>query len=197
MMTEWNAACGPDDPVLVVPWSSPDGELAWVDLREDPYAVNEIPEAEEHPALLAALRALNGTRSVVFTAKCDVWPIDEEELSALRDELLLDEEIAKEGLASYLDLVWRDRAVFVSRHRMEQMLHRMERMLSELPNSLASAEMTMRPAVVDLDGSVAEGFALSLYIKGIGVDAIEAEQRWDEALRAATAILRSKEITSN
>lgn len=197
MLTDWNAACGPDDPVLVVPWASPDGLLQWVDLREDPYAVNEIPEGEDYPALLAALRALNGSRSPVFTAKCDVWEMDAEELEAMRDELLLDEEVATAGLASYIDLLWRDRAIFASRHRMEQMLHRLDRMLTDLPYSLAAAELTMRPAVLDLEGTVAEGFAITLYAKGVGVDEAEAAQRWDEALRAITATFRSRELAGN
>ena len=197
MLTDWNAACGPDDPVLVVPWASPDGLLQWVDLREDPYAVNEIPEGEDYPALLAALRALNGSRSPVFTAKCDVWTMDAEELEAMRDELLLDEEVATAGLASYIDLLWRDRAIFASRHRMEQMLHRLDRMFTELPYSLAAAELTMRPAVLDLEGTVAEGFAITLYAKGVGVDEAEAAQRWDEALRAITAAFRSRELAGS
>lgn len=193
MLTDWSAACGAEDPVLVVPWASPDGTLQWVDLREDPYAVNDIVEAEDHPALLAALRSLNGSRSPVFTAKCDVWPMDADELDAMRDEMLLDEEVAGAGLVSYIDLLWRERATFASRHRMEQMLHKLDRLLTELPYSLAAAELTMRPAVTDL-GTVAEGFAITLYVKGIGVDETEAAQRWDEALRAVTAVFRSKEL---
>lgn len=194
MLTDWSAACGVDDPVLVLPWSSPDGALHWVDLREDPYAVNDITEAEEYPALLAALRSLNGPRSPVFTAKCDVWSMDADELDATRDELLLDAEIATAGLASYVDLLWRDRAIFASRHRTEQMLYRLERMLSDLPYSLASAELVMRPAVVELEGTVGEGFAVTLYVRGVGVDEAEATLRWDQALRAITTTFRSKEL---
>ena len=194
MLTDWSAACGADDPVLVVPWISPDGTLQWVDLREDPYAVNDIAEGEDYPALLAALRALNGARSPWFTAKCDVWAMDGDELEATRDELLLDDEVATTGLASYIDLLPRDRALFASRHRTEQMLYRVERALSELPYSLAAAELVMRPAVVELDGTVAEGFAVTLYVRAVGVDEQEAALRWDESLRAISAALRSREL---
>ena len=38
MLSDWSAACGADDPVVVVPWASPDGALRWVDLRDDPDA---------------------------------------------------------------------------------------------------------------------------------------------------------------
>lgn len=195
MLSEWTAECGADDPVLVVPWSSPDGALHWVDLRDDPDALDRIAEADDHPALLAALRALNGSRSQVFTAKCDAWPMDRDELEALRQDLMLDPEVATAGFTSYIDLLWRERAAFTSRHRVEAVLYRMERLAAELPHSLAKLESVLRPAVVELDGSVAEGFAVTLYVKAAGVDETEAAERWDAALRAITALLRSKELT--
>jgi len=195
MLSEWSAECGADDPVLVVPWSSPNGALRWVDLRDNPDALDAIHEADEHPALLAALRALNGQRSPVFTAKCDVWCMDADELDAVRYNLMLDEEVATTGIASYIDVLWRERSVFTSRHRMEQMLYRMDRLVADLPFSMASLECTLRPAVADVDGSVAEGFAVTLYVKAVGVDEQEADERWDAALRAVALLFRSKELS--
>jgi hypothetical protein len=195
LLSEWNAECGSDDPVLVVPWSSPDGALHWVDLRDDPDALDHVTEADDYPALLAALRTMNGNRSPVFTAKCDVWPMDAEEVEATRYELMLDEDVATAGIASYIDALWRERSIFTSRHRMEQMLYRLDRLAAELPHSLALLECTLRPAVADLDGSVAEGFAITLYVKAVGVDQPEAEQRWDAALRAVALLFRSKELS--
>ena len=195
MVSEWSAECGAEDPVLVVPWSSQDGTLQWVDLRDNPDALDAIPEADEHPALLASLRAMNGMRSPVFTAKCDVWSMDEQELDAVRQELLLEDEVATAGLISYIDVLWRDRAVFTSRHRVEGMLYRLERLAGELPFSLSKLECVLRPAVVELDGSVAEGFAVTVYVKAMGVDADEATERWDETLRAVATLLRSRELS--
>ncbi|SEB76842.1 hypothetical protein SAMN05443244_1787 [Terriglobus roseus] len=194
MLSEWSAECGADDPVLVVPWSSPDGELEWVDLREDPYALDDIHEANDHPALMAALRALNGPRSPVFTAKCDVWTMDSDELEAARMELMVEDAVATAGMVSYIDMVWRERTIFASRPRMEQMLYRLDRMAVELSYSLAQVEYILRPAVVELEGAVGEGFAVTLYVKAVGVDEAEAAERWDEALRAVTALLRAKEL---
>ena len=194
MLMEWSTATAAADPVLVVPWQAPDGSARWVDLREDDFALDEISEADAHPALLAALRALNSARSPVFTAKCDVWPMESDDLEATRDDLLLEEEQAVEGLASYIDLLWRDRSIFASRHRMEQVVHRLERTVEELPGSLAKVEAVVRPAVVDLDGSVAEGYCLSLYVKGVGVDTAEADQRWSAAVREVAALFRRSEL---
>ncbi len=197
MLSEWSAECGADDPVLVVPWSSPDGALHWVDLRDDPDALDGITEADEHPALLATLRTLNGPRSPVYTAKCDVWAMEEEELAATRYDLMLDPEVAEAGIGSYIDLLWRDRSILASRHRMEQMLYRLERQAADLPYSLAKLECVLRPAVTDLDGTVVEGFAVTLYLKAVGVDDAEAAQRWDQALRAVAILLRSREFAGS
>ena len=194
MLSEWSAECGDDDPVLVVPWSSPDGELHWVDLRDNPDALDTIAEADEHPALLASLRALNGTRSPVFTAKCDAWPMDADEMEHLRTDLMLDAEVAQAGFVSYIDLLWRDRATFISRPRMEGMLYRIDRMAADLPHSLAKLECVLRPAVTDLDGAVAEGFAVTVYVKAAGVDDAEAAERWDAALRDVSTLMRSREL---
>ena len=194
MLSEWSAECGADDPVLVVPWSSPDGAQHWVDLRDNPDALDTIPEADEYPALLASLRALNGTRSPVFTAKCDAWPMDADELESLRQELMLDPEVAQAGFISYIDLLWRDRATFISRPRMEGMLYRIDRMAADMPHSLAKLECVLRPAVADLDGAVAEGYAMTVYVKAAGVDEIEAAERWDAALRDVSTLMRSREL---
>lgn len=196
MLSEWSAECGEDDPVLVVPWSSPDGQLQWVDLRDNDDALDSIAEADEYPALLASLRALNGTRSPVFTAKCDVWAMDEVELESTRLDLMLETEVAEAGLTSYIDLLWRDRSVFTARPRIEGILYRLERLANDLPYALAKLECVLRPAVVDLDGAVAEGFAVTVYVKAVGVDASEASERWDATLRAVTALLRSRELAA-
>lgn len=196
MLSEWSAECGADDPVVVVPWASPDGALRWVDLRDNPDALDNISEADNYPALLAALRALNGPRSPVFTSKCDAWAMDPEELFTARMDLLLESEVAAAGFTSYIDFLPRDRAIFVSRPLLEGLLYWLDRVLREQPFSLALVQSVLRPAVVELDGTIAEGYAVTLYVKGVGVDEAEATQRWDEALRAVAALLRQRELAA-
>ncbi len=193
MLMDISTAFAAEDPVLVVPWQSEDGKLRWVDLRNDPDALDSIPEADNHPALLSALRSLNAGRSPVFTAKCDVWTMDADEVAATRDDLLLEEAVAAAGMSCYVDLLWRERAVFASRHRSEQALYRLERLAADLPHSLAGLEAVLRPAVVELEG-VREGFALTLYVKGVGVDASEADERWSAALLDAAALFRTRDL---
>ena len=201
MLFDWSAECSADDPVLVVPWSDPGNpSVHFVDLREDPYELDHIPEAEQHPPLLQALRALNAPRSAVFTAKCDAWPLDpacdREQIDALALELDLVSATPHHGFVSYIDLLWRDRSLFTSFHQHEHLVHRIARRAAPLDHPAALLECVIRPAMVDLSGPQ-EGFALSFYVKAIGSAPLLAQQAWGAALDAAVAILRSKDLTPN
>jgi hypothetical protein len=218
MLADWSVECSAEDPVLVVPWSSADGrgadlepnvasECQFIDLRENPYDLDQIPEAELYPPLMQALRALNAPRSPVFTAKCDAWTLDSEELEDLIQQLDLppsqsDPAIVEPlaGFASYIDLIWRDRSLFGSFHQSEQLLHRLTRLASHLDHPSAMLESTLRPALVDLAENGREsrgfkqGFSITLYVKALGPDLETAQQLWSAALQAVVALLRSKDI---
>ncbi len=198
MLFNWSAECAADDPVLVVPWTDPaDPSSHFIDLREDPYAADDIPEAGLHPALLQALRALNAPRSPIFTAKCDAWIIDPtDHLDALRLELDLEPGEARSGFASYIDLLWRDRTLFASFHQHEHLLHRIARRAAPLDHPFAMLDGVIRPALLDLAGPQ-EGFTLTFYVKAVGPDEISALAAWSSALESAVAILRSKDLTPN
>lgn len=197
MLAEWSAECAADDPLLVVPWSDPASPARrFIDLRENPYDLDEIEEAAEHPALMHALRALNASRSPVFTAKCDAWPLDPGDLAQVR--LLLDHpaDETHDGFASYIDLLWRERPLFVSFHRQEQLLDRLVRLAAPLHYPYALTECVLRPALLDLDGPQ-EGFAISLYVKALGHDPRAAKENWAAALAAAVALIRSRGRTDS
>jgi hypothetical protein len=196
MLSEWSVECSADDPVLVVPWSDPSdrtGNRRFIDLRENPYDLDHLPEAEQFPPLMHALRALNAARSPVFTAKCDAWPLDGEELDALRVNLDVGADEAPAGFGSYIDILWRERSLFASFHMQEQMLHRLTRLAAPLEHSYAMLDCILRPAMVDLTGPQ-EGFAVSLYVKAVGHDAQAAEANWASALNDVVALLRSKDL---
>lgn len=196
MLCEWAVECGADDPVLVLPWSDPDDPSRhFIDLRENPDDLDWLEEASQHPSLLHALRALNAARSPVFTAKCDVWKLADDELEALRHELDIIPEDGGFGLASYIDLLWRERSIFVSFHQHEQLMHRIARLAAPLEHSYAMVECVLRPALLDLT-IPQEGFAISLYIKAIGYDEQAAEARWGAALIDISTLLRSRAFTT-
>ncbi|ADW67553.1 hypothetical protein [Granulicella tundricola] len=201
MDADWSAECGTDDPVLVVPWSGDSSDptnpqpLQFIDLRENPYDLDQIQEAEHHPALLQALRALNAGRSPVFTAKCDAWPLSPEELEHLALTLATEPVESAHGFASYIDLIWRERSLFVSRHRHEQLLDSLIRSAEPLDLPHAVLECIVRPALVDLTGPQ-EGFAVTLYLKALGPDATSAYANWAEALESAVALIRNSDRTN-
>jgi hypothetical protein len=194
MLAEWSVECGAEDPVLVVPWKDPGGKAAFVDLRANPYDFDAIPEAEQYPPLMQALRALNATRSPVFTAKCDAWLLDGEELEQLRLNLDVAADEAPAGFGSYIDLVARGRSLFTSFPKHEQLLQRLARLAGPLERSVAVLDCVLRPALVDLDGPQ-EGFAISLYVKAVGDDRRAAQEEWAATLDAVVGLIRSKDFS--
>ncbi len=202
MVAEWSAECGSDDPVLVVPWSDPETpSIHFIDLRENPYDLDHLPEAVAYPPLLHALRSLNAQRSPVFTAKCDAWPVAldtdadnsyaQNELAYLHLNLHHTTEETPIAFASYIDLLARDRTTFASRHRHEQLLDRITHRASSLDHPYAMLELVLRPSLIDITVPQ-EGFAISLYVKALGHDSQSAEDHWAAALTDITTLLRSK-----
>jgi hypothetical protein len=196
MLADWTAACGPDDPVLVVPWSDPATGARFIHLRAEPFDIAELPEADAFPALRRALRSLNATASGFLTAKCDAWTLyaenGAETLEALRLELDLLDEDAAFGMASYIDLVPRERAVFASAHLATDRLDRFVRRAARLPHSSAALEVVLRPALVDLSFPL-EGYSASLYITALAADPETAVRRWEAALEDLVHLLRERE----
>jgi hypothetical protein len=194
MLAEWSAECSAEDPVLVVPWKDPDGSAAFVDLCANPYDFDAIPEAERYPPLMQALRALNAARSPVFSAKCDAWLLEGDELAHLQVNLDAEPAEAPAGFASYIDLVARERSLFTSFPRHEQTLRRLIRLAAPLGHPAAALDCILRPAFLDLDAP-RQGYAFSLYVKVLGVDAQAAFAEWTAALDAVVALVRSKDLT--
>ena len=209
MHAEWTAECSADDPMLVVPWAdlqpgsqhdSPQPGMHFVNLRDEPYSIAEIPEADRYPDLARALRALNANRSPFLTAKCDAWPISPRdgatELEAMRKELMLFEDEATYAFTSYIDLLWRERAIFASAHQQQDRLDRIARRAAKLPHAESMLQCVLRPAMVDL-GSPLEGFATTLYVTALASDAEIANRRWASALEDVVDLLRSREFEVN
>ena len=208
MHAEWTAECGADAPMLVVPWSESQSDpqpgaqngARFFNLREEPYSISEIPEAERYPDLARALRALNANRSPFLTAKCDAWPLSSqesrEELEAICKELMLFEEESAFAFTSYIDLVWRERAIFISAHQQQDRLDRVVRRAAKLPHAESMLQCVLRPAMIDLAAPL-EGFAATFYVTSLGADPETASKRWSSALEDVVDMLRSREFEVN
>lgn len=197
MLAEWSAECSEDAPTVVVPWTDAESGLHYVDLRENPFDIADIPEAEHNPALSRALRALNASRSGLLTAKCDAWAVSATDsadaLETLRAELMLDPDIAVHGYASYIDILWRERSIFVSAHQQQDRLDRLVRRAQKLEHPEAVLECVLRPAFHE-GAMTLEGFAVTLYVTALAPDPMTALARWEAALEDVTSLLRAKEF---
>jgi hypothetical protein len=199
MLADWSAECSADAPTVVVPWHDERSAARFVDLRAEPYDIAEIVEAERYPAIGRALRALNAVNSPFLTAKCDVWtlhadvPADAAVLDPLRAELDLDVSLARCGQASYIDLLWRARAVFASRHQQQGRLDQILRRAKLLPHAAAALECVLRPAVLDLTAPL-EGYAVSIYVTALGPDEDAAAHAWAAALEDIVQLLRDRQL---
>lgn len=193
MLAEWSVECAAEDPILVVPWKDSEGKVGFVDLRTGAGDFDAVAEAEQNPPLMQALRALNASRSPVFTAKCDAWAMDAEEIESLQVNLDLLPDDCPFGFASYIDLLWQDRSLFSSFHRQEQMLRQLTRLAAPLDCTVAMLDCVLRPAIIDLDGPQ-EGFAVSLYVKALGSGSEAAWNEWADALAAVVALVRGKDF---
>ena len=196
MLADWTAACGPDDPVLVVPWSDSASAAHFVNLRTDPFDVAEIVEADAYPALRRALRSLNASHSAFLTAKCDAWTlyaeVAAEQLELLRLELDVEDEDVAFGMACYIDLLPRERSLFASAHVATDLLARLTRRALRLPHPYAKLELTLRPALVDLKAPL-EGYSATLYLTAVAADPETAGKRWEAALEDVVHLLRERE----
>jgi len=101
MEADWEVEVGGDAPVI-------DAHSAgFVDLRSEPELAWRLAEAGMLPGLAEALIRLNGEVSPVWTAKCDVWTVEDFESFDL-DELDALAESGAYGVACYIDLLPRD-----------------------------------------------------------------------------------------
>ncbi len=95
MQADWEIEIGGDAPVIDACWAG------FVDLRQFPNQAGELAEVQTFPALGDALISLNAEHSPVWTAKCDVWIVDEVD----RFEVDAPPEAAAHATACYVDLL--------------------------------------------------------------------------------------------
>lgn len=101
MECDWEVEVGGDAPVIDAAWEG------FVDLRRDPWRVNELAEVAQLAALAGTLRDLNGDSSPVWTSKCDFLPsLGSEDFDP--DEMDAGQASAICAAACYLDLLPRE-----------------------------------------------------------------------------------------
>lgn len=173
MEADWAVEVGGDAARIEVEWAG------FVDLRRDAADLERIAEAREHPALRRMLASFNEAGSPVFTSKCDVWPLAEGAIDPLEFDCTAEE--ARAGVASYVDVIARSGETFRSFAAHEDWVRRVASALRGDGNRRGRVDLVVRGA----RAGEGEGFGVTLYAAGCGVDSSGAEAAWGEILRAA------------
>jgi hypothetical protein len=175
MQADWSVEVGPQLDVIDADWAG------LVDLRANPEAVEQIPEAARYRPLAEVLATLNEAESPLFTAKCDVWGLAESEID--RDEFDAADGAAQTGMACYIDVLAHEPGLYASFARVEAWAQAVVVRLRECAIAEGRVDLVVRGA----NAGGAEGFGITLYAAGCGRDSAAAQTAWEAVLRAAVA----------
>jgi len=184
MDADFSIELGREDPVLDFPWSDPSGNAAYFDLKRHPELIAKVEEAARFPELAEFLKRVNSARSVVESAKCDVWQTT---------ELSAEEEIfgGPHKFACYIDLVFGEAERRLSLAVHEEFARRLAELLRRAPEIGGAEEMCVRRCFFDEGTTIREGFYFTLYVNGYGSDEAAARRNWAIAMElAGSAILQ-------
>jgi hypothetical protein len=172
---DWSVEIGAGLAVIEADWPG------FVDVRRHPFRLAEIAEANAYPALRDVLIELNDPFSRMFSVKSDVWALETGEIDA--DEFGCTVSETRAGLASYVDLVLLDDLLFSAFAWHERWVRAATDRLHVLELSGGRVELVVRVAVV----GGREGFGVTLYAAGCGVDTQAARRAWQQVLSASAA----------
>jgi hypothetical protein len=176
MEADWETEIGPDAPIIDALWPG------FVDLRREPHRIAEIPEAALFPTLANALLLINDPTSSFWSSKCDSWPLDHCD----PDEMEASEEEFTAAEACYIDLLPYAGQAFSSLAAAEGCVRTVVNQLRRISCSCSRADLAIRQALV----ADQEGFAITAYIAGCGIDQNAARAALSEALAVFVNTLR-------
>ena len=156
MEADWEVEVGGGAPVIEALWPG------FVDLRLHPERIGEIQETAVLPALAGLLMALNGAGSSVWTAKCDLWEPEANEL------------------ACYVDLLPVAGAVFAHWEQAEVFCRELAARLAPVPLLDCRLDLVVRQALA----GAADGFGVTATLSARGQDRSGAAETLAAALVA-------------
>lgn len=161
-----------DDPTLAVPWRSPEGAVAYIDLKEHPESIEQLAEVRNFSELGEFLRTLNGPDSPLETAKCDAWfdtlmDVDDEPYEVMMK------------CSSYVDLFLSGERKQTKFAEQEAIARTLAQELRETNDIAARVEIILRRAYFE----DCTGFYWTVYVFGYGDGLDTARSSWQSALR--------------
>ena len=156
MEADWEVEVGGGAPVIEALWPG------FVDLRQNSERIGEIQEAAIFPALAGLLLSLHEAGSPVWTAKCDLWEPEANEL------------------ACYIDLLPVAGVVFAQWKQAEACCRESVALLTSVPLPECRVDLIVRQAIV----GETEGFGVTAYLSATGRDRSEAAETLAAALVA-------------
>jgi hypothetical protein len=177
VQADYAVELGADDEVLEFPWAAHDRGMQYYDLKCDPQLLRHVQEAQRVRELGDFLAAINSSRSLLETAKCDVWS---------STEINPEEEIfaAPVKFGSYIDLLFSGEPRRCSLPDHELIAKNLSQLLSRAPEIPAAAEFLIRRCYYRYaNDRTEEGFYITFYLFGYDADETQARQRWAIGLK--------------
>lgn len=175
MEADWAIEVGPDLPCIDASWEG------FVDLQQFPTSIHFIQEAEQHPALKHALKALNTDGSSLYTVKCDAWTLTQAEIDP--SEFDAEAHTSKHGFASYIDVLEHDAERFASFAWHEQRAQSIASQLKTYALHCGRIDLVVRQAIARQQA----GYGITIYAAGCGATNPTACLAWQSMLEAAIA----------
>jgi hypothetical protein len=174
--------------LLQIPWEAAEADNRYIDLRENPDAVDRLEPARQHPPLRGFLAALNSADSFFATARSKTEHRQERPRASA--------EAARDSseFVSRVDLIFAAESFNFERARYEELARRLQELLTRdtAPDALR-AELRVRPCRFGAHSRT--GFCLEILLYARGSTPEQAELRWGLGLaRIQQALLFSSRI---
>lgn len=178
MEADWEFELGGDAPVIEAYWPG------FVNVRDEPWRVDEIAETLVLPGLASALSRLNCAGSPVWTCKTDVFvpeQFDPDELAASP----VGEEF---GVACYLDMLMRGDRVWNSPGKAEEDCRNLCAGLRAVPLRCCRVDLVVRQArVADVND-----LGATVYLTACGPTFVEAKHNLADCLAAVVQLITAQ-----
>ena len=178
MEADWEVEIGPDAPLIDAFWPG------LVDLRTNPQLAHTLAETETVPTLADVLQKLNSPASPIWTAKCDVWSLSQEEFQDSGFdplEMACSPASAQQAWACYIDLLPAGNNSWTAPEATIAWSKALCGQLHTLPLNCSRADLIIRSAVIPASD---HALGITAYLTACGPTSEHAKRTLQAALEA-------------